>query len=141
VRDDAVTPVPPAAPVASANSGAALDPELSRFIEGVVGDSLSALGYEVVVIVAGRRRPGGGVNLRPPIVSQTAAIPRLTPRESQVAAALVDGESNRQIAARLGVSEHTARRHTERILRKLGVRSRFAVAQRLGREPAARRPA
>lgn len=112
----------------------ASDPELSRFIEGLVGDSLSALGYEVVVIVAGRRQPAAAVKLRPAMPLQALAAPHLTPRESQVAVALADGESNRQIASRLGVSEHTARRHTERILRKLGVRSRFAVAQRLGRE-------
>lgn len=111
------------------------DAELSRFVEGLVGDSLSALGYRVVVIVAERRDPAGTAKLQSSTPPQLPAAIRLTPRESQVAAALADGESNRQIAARLGVSEHTARRHTERILRKLGVRSRFAVAERLGRAP------
>jgi DNA-binding NarL/FixJ family response regulator len=55
----------------------------------------------------------------------------LTTRETQVACLLADGSSNRKIARTLGISEHTARRHTERILHKLGVASRAEAAARL----------
>lgn len=56
----------------------------------------------------------------------------LTARESQIADLLARGRRNRDIAFALGITEHTARRHTERVLAKLGVRSRGAVAGVLG---------
>ncbi|HVW47503.1 MAG TPA: response regulator transcription factor, partial [Solirubrobacterales bacterium] len=58
----------------------------------------------------------------------------LTPRERQVLAALAEGATNREIAARLYMAEKTASVHVSRILAKLGVRSRTeaaAVAHRL----------
>jgi DNA-binding CsgD family transcriptional regulator len=51
----------------------------------------------------------------------------LTLREIEVTRLLLRGESNREIADRLSISEHTARHHTERVLDKLGVRSRAAI--------------
>jgi DNA-binding CsgD family transcriptional regulator/PAS domain-containing protein len=61
----------------------------------------------------------------------------LTPREAEVAGLLGEGHRNHEIAARLSVTEHTARRHTERVLRKLGVRSRSAVAAAIRHRAAA----
>jgi DNA-binding NarL/FixJ family response regulator len=55
----------------------------------------------------------------------------LTPREAQVARLLGRGRRNVEIARELGVTEHTAERHTEHVLRKLGVHSRAAVAAKL----------
>jgi DNA-binding CsgD family transcriptional regulator len=55
----------------------------------------------------------------------------LTPREAEVALFLARGRRNAQIAAELRCSEHTARRHTERVLLKLGVHSRAEVAAAL----------
>ncbi len=52
----------------------------------------------------------------------------LSPREQQVALLLAEGCSNRDTAKQLGVSEHTARRHTERVLRQLGLTSRQQIA-------------
>ncbi|MGE5290783.1 MAG: response regulator transcription factor [Micromonosporaceae bacterium] len=51
----------------------------------------------------------------------------LTGREAQVAGRLAARRTNREIAAELHISEHTARRHTERVLLKLGVRHRENV--------------
>jgi DNA-binding CsgD family transcriptional regulator len=48
----------------------------------------------------------------------------LTRRESQVAKLLSQGRSNQSIARELGISEHTARHHTQRVLAKLEVHSR-----------------
>ncbi|HEU4586967.1 MAG TPA: helix-turn-helix transcriptional regulator [Gemmatimonadaceae bacterium] len=56
----------------------------------------------------------------------------LTSREIEVAALLGAGETDGAIAAALAISHHTARRHTERVLQKIGVHSRAAVAARLG---------
>ena len=52
----------------------------------------------------------------------------LTPREREVLSSLAEGLTNRQIAARLVVSEHTVHRHVTNILRKLEVSSRTAAA-------------
>ena len=53
---------------------------------------------------------------------------RLTRRELDVTRLLVRGKSNAEIADRLSISVHTARHHTERVLGKIGVRSRAAIA-------------
>jgi LuxR family transcriptional regulator, maltose regulon positive regulatory protein len=52
----------------------------------------------------------------------------LTPREREVLRLLADGLTNRQIAERLVVSEHTVHRHVTNLLRKLELPSRTAAA-------------
>jgi DNA-binding CsgD family transcriptional regulator len=58
----------------------------------------------------------------------------LTEREVEVARLLGEGNSNADIAERLAISLHTAERHTEHVLMKLGVRSRGKVAAKLRSE-------
>ena len=60
---------------------------------------------------------------------------RLTRREQEVVALLAHGWSNRQIAAQLAIAEGTSRIHVERILGKLGLRSRAQVAAWAVRHP------
>ena len=55
----------------------------------------------------------------------------LTRRELAVARLLADGRSNGEVAGQLGLSIHTARRHVEHVLSKLGVHSRAAVGAKL----------
>ena len=52
----------------------------------------------------------------------------LTGREAEVLRLLLVGQSNAGIAHILQVSEHTARHHTERVLRKVHVHSRAQLA-------------
>ena len=52
----------------------------------------------------------------------------LTAREREIAAHLGAGETNRQIAAALVISERTVDGHVANILRKLGFRTRSQVA-------------
>ena len=52
----------------------------------------------------------------------------LTPRELEVLRLVAVGESNREIAAELVVSEHTVARHLQNIFAKLGVSSRTAAS-------------
>lgn len=61
--------------------------------------------------------------------------PRLTPREQQTLQLLIGGLSNRQIARRLGISEHGAKRHVANLLGKLDCANRtqaVALALRVG---------
>ncbi len=55
----------------------------------------------------------------------------LSSREADVALLLAEGASNVAIAHSLGISVHTVRRHTERVLSKLGVTSRRDVRAHL----------
>ncbi|HET7554248.1 MAG TPA: helix-turn-helix transcriptional regulator, partial [Gaiellaceae bacterium] len=58
----------------------------------------------------------------------------LTRRELEVVALVAAGRSNREIAERLVVSEHTVHRHVANILRKLGEPTRAAAAARATRD-------
>ena len=60
----------------------------------------------------------------------TAPLPEVTARERDVLRLLAEGLTNRQIAERLVVSEHTVHRHVANILRKLDLPSRAAAAAR-----------
>lgn len=57
----------------------------------------------------------------------------LTPREIEIARRIAEGGRNDPIAVGLGISPHTVRRHTEAVLRKLGVASRAQVVDRITR--------
>jgi len=55
----------------------------------------------------------------------------LTPREREIASLVSDGRVNKEIAARLGISEWTVSTHMRRIFAKLGVDRRAAMVSRL----------
>jgi DNA-binding CsgD family transcriptional regulator len=54
-----------------------------------------------------------------------------TAREGEAARLLARRMTNAELAATLGVSAHTARHHTERVMQKLGVRSRREIVTAL----------
>ncbi|KAA9134829.1 helix-turn-helix transcriptional regulator [Microbacterium caowuchunii] len=63
------------------------------------------------------------------LVSEVAApAAYLTPRELEIARLIAQGASNRDVAARLVVSERTVDNHLYRIFRKLGITSRSELA-------------
>jgi len=53
--------------------------------------------------------------------------PLLTSREEQVVALVADGQSNREVARELGLSEHTVKKYLLRIFDKLGISSRVEL--------------
>jgi DNA-binding CsgD family transcriptional regulator len=55
----------------------------------------------------------------------------LTARETEVAMLLAQGRSNVAIAKTLGISTHTARHHTQRVLGKMKVHSRAEAGAKL----------
>ncbi|MGO1051427.1 helix-turn-helix transcriptional regulator [Crossiella sp. CA198] len=58
----------------------------------------------------------------------------LTPRETEIAALVAQGHSNRAVATLLVVSERTVETHLSRIFQKLGLSSRTALAALLARD-------
>jgi LuxR family transcriptional regulator, maltose regulon positive regulatory protein len=88
-------------------------------------ECLLELGAEPVAEAARRLLEGSirSADAAPP-------LPDLTPREREVLRLVADGLTNRQIAERLVVSEHTVHRHITNILRKLQLPSRTAAAAR-----------
>ena len=62
---------------------------------------------------------------------QTIAAPDdLTPREIEVLRMLADGLSNREMASRLSISDHTVKFHVSSILEKLGAATRTEAVTR-----------
>lgn len=66
-----------------------------------------------------------------PMTERYQAQYGFTPRELEVAELLAEGLGNKALAGRLGISVHTARHHTQRVLTKLGVHSRAEAIVRL----------
>jgi DNA-binding NarL/FixJ family response regulator len=71
----------------------------------------------------------------PPVIDADIDPPSeaLTPREIEVLQLLAEGLSNKMIAARLAVSEHTVKFHVNAILGKLGAQSRTEAVVRATR--------
>jgi DNA-binding NarL/FixJ family response regulator len=72
---------------------------------------------------------------RPARSEEAQLIEPLTPREREVLQMLASGLGNKEIAARMRISEHTAKFHVAQILGKLGASSRteaVAIGMRVG---------
>jgi DNA-binding NarL/FixJ family response regulator len=71
-----------------------------------------------------------------PAVLQPAPAPEqglFTPREREVLDLIADGLSNKLIADRLGISEHTAKFHVRSLMDKLGADTRADLVARAAR--------
>jgi DNA-binding NarL/FixJ family response regulator len=88
--------------------------------------ALQAVGLGLVVV--DERLSAGALRRR---AAAEPLVESLTPRELEVLHLIGQGLSNRAIAARLGISEHTAKFHVNAILGKLGAQTR-AEAVALG---------
>jgi DNA-binding NarL/FixJ family response regulator len=60
-------------------------------------------------------------------------VEELTPRETEVLQLLADGLTNKAIAQRLGISDHTVKFHVNAVLGKLGAQSRTEAVVRATR--------
>lgn len=90
-------------------------------------------------------RPGHDQAPAPTVPTPTTPAPRhtaadqglstLSPREHTVATLAAQGLTNREVAARLYLSERTVESHVSAVLTKLGLRSRSGIAARLTAAP------
>lgn len=70
------------------------------------------------------------VDVIDPVASADGPLSLLSPREVQVASLLVEGRSNREIAAQLMLSPETVKDHVSRLLRKLRAGNRVEAVSR-----------
>lgn len=70
-------------------------------------------------------------NAAPAVLTSLQHRYRLTPTQARVATLLADRLTNAEIACELQVRPSTARRHTEAVLFRLGLNSRFLVVTAL----------
>ncbi len=79
-------------------------------------------------LLAALRQVARGVRSLPPEVARRLAAlrlgPAITPREREILVLIAAGRANKEIAAELGVSEDTVKRHVSHILEKLDVNDR-----------------
>ncbi len=64
----------------------------------------------------------------PPDTRNEALFHKLTRREKQVLRLVSHGESNKIVASRLGITEHTVKLHMHNVVGKIGVNNRTAAA-------------
>ncbi|MCA2213101.1 response regulator [Jidongwangia harbinensis] len=106
-----------------------------RYAADLLAEHTGGLGYLLKDRVADvdefleavRRVAAGGTVLDPEVVAQLLArrrtnpVRRLTPRETDVLAAMAEGRSNSAIADTLGIGGHAVEKHVNNIFAKLGL--------------------
>jgi DNA-binding CsgD family transcriptional regulator len=95
-------------------------------------DAIGSLRERDVVRRALRKR-GARVEPRGPASGELAGIAALSPRELEIAELVTDRQTNKEIAARLFLSDKTIESHLRNIFIKLGVSSRVEVARAVER--------
>ena len=103
-----------------------LQPLFNEVLAGLLRDGASAANPGLARLAAwlGQTAAAG---------PQQAPAPKLSKRERHVAAALLEGLSNRDIATRLHLTEQTVKWHLWKLFQKLGVRNRTGAARLLAK--------
>jgi predicted ATPase/DNA-binding NarL/FixJ family response regulator len=134
-----------AAETVRTQAGASLIPILAPLIAMAEASATAALGAskfqaemnagkrlrrdEAIRLALGEPARNGDL-IPPPLAGEgrVGVLPLLAKRESDVARLVADGLSNKQIGARLFISERTVDSHVRNILNKLGFNSRAQIA-------------
>jgi DNA-binding CsgD family transcriptional regulator len=105
-----------------AGSGVAFEP-VGTLIAREYPDGLPL--YRVVI---DRTQPATSLDARPRVIREREAPVQLSKRETEIAALIAAGLSNRKIADELSISPATVERHVSNIFNKLGYHSRAQIA-------------
>lgn len=92
------------------------------------------LGINVVVLISSLRSLGKdptSTSAFGPIQESTWTRFSLTPREREMATLIAQGQSNKEIASNLGISEATVRTHIYNLFQKVGAQSRIDLLNML----------
>jgi DNA-binding NarL/FixJ family response regulator len=109
------------------------DPDSAEVLAAVPGAESSILGADPrLVNVVSTRLNGLAVRIES-LRTDDQAWHELTPRQLEIADGLMGGLGNQELSERMGISEHTVRRHVEAVFRWLGVSSREDAAAELAR--------
>ena len=121
-----------------AGAGARLMPFLAPLVEQAESSAIAALGrprFDAAFLAGSRLDRDAAVRLAlgesgEAVVTapERAGAGLLSKREEEVARLVADGLSNKEIGARLFISEHTVDSHVRAILNKLGFDSRARIA-------------
>lgn len=107
--------------------GAIGQPEDARFAGGAMLHTAS--GAPIYVVVVERERAAAEETLpEPPELRREFGLSR---REAEVALLLARRLTSQEVAEAVGFTVHTARRHTEKVLAKMGLQVREEVRQAL----------
>ena len=96
-------------------------------LRNALGDRAFAAGWQAGVAMSFDETVAHVLGDAPPR-PRPAQKPVLTRRETEIASLVAEGLSNREIAARMVISQRTAEGHVEDILAKLGFTSRAQIA-------------
>jgi len=103
---------------------------------GLIAALFAGLGIWLGLTLTGKRTPTTIIREVPaqaagPFVANEARISEfgITPRELEILGLIATGLSNREIAARLFVSENTVKTHSSRLFDKLGAKRRTQAVQ------------
>lgn len=100
-------------------------PELLRTIEGVVRSHAIWVGESLLNrLLASINRTAPGLRL----AESHPRLAALTEREREVALAIAQGASNKEIARQLGLTERTVKAHLSAVFEKFAVRDRLQLA-------------
>ncbi len=92
---------------------------------------LSVIDAELIgQLTQGKPAPAVPSAAAPLPMTRTADNTTLTKRENEVLVLLADGLSNKEIAAKLSISEHTAKFHVNSILQKMNAQKRVEAVVR-----------
>jgi DNA-binding CsgD family transcriptional regulator len=123
----------------SKRHGAANHVHPRRRVSLAVGDVLHDLkghAYRVAAVDDSAEEDdpqGASLRIHPVSEEGTHESAGFTRRQRQIARLLASRATNAEIAAALGISVHTARHHSQKVLEKLGVTARAQVRARLAK--------